>query len=34
WGHSASYDLCVNSSKLGVDETVQLIKAFIKQLVG
>ena len=28
WGDSKSYDLCINSSKVGMDGAVQLIKAF------
>lgn len=31
WGHADSYDLCVNSSLLGIDETIQLIASFIKE---
>ena len=31
WGHADSYDLCVNSSLLGIDETIQLIVSFIKE---
>ena len=29
WGHSTSYDLCINSSILGMDGTVEFIKEFI-----
>lgn len=29
WGHSNSYDLCIDSSKLGIDNTVQLILAYL-----
>jgi len=29
WGHSKSYDLCVNSSILGIEGTTQFIKEFI-----
>lgn len=29
WGEAANYDLCIDSSKLGTDGAVQLIKAFI-----
>ncbi|MCQ2253943.1 MAG: cytidylate kinase-like family protein [Bacteroidaceae bacterium] len=32
WGHSASYDLCVNSSKLGQDKTVEYIKQFVANI--
>ncbi len=31
WGMAASYHLCVNSSILGIDETTNLICAFIEQ---
>lgn len=31
WGHSESYDLCINSSILGTDRTVEFIKDFIRQ---
>ena len=29
WGDSASYDICVNSSKFGLEETVRIVKEFI-----
>lgn len=31
WGHSESYDLCVNSSLLGVEETAVFIADFIRR---
>ncbi|MDO4160206.1 MAG: cytidylate kinase-like family protein [Prevotellaceae bacterium] len=31
WGHSRSYDLCINSSILGIDGTEEFIKDFIKR---
>lgn len=31
WGHSASYDLCVNSSRLGLERTEQYIASFIRE---
>lgn len=31
WGDSASYDLCVNSTVLGLEETEKYIKEFIKR---
>lgn len=34
WGHSASYDLCVNSSILGIDGTVEYIIEFVKRRFG
>jgi cytidylate kinase len=33
WGHSASYDLCVNSSVLGIEETAKYITEFIKKKI-
>lgn len=34
WGHSASYDLCVNSSRLGIDGTQNLIADFVRQVLS
>lgn len=34
WGHSASYDLCVNSSRLGIDGTKNLIADFVRQVLS
>ena len=31
WGHSSSYDLCVNSSVLGIEATALLIEQFVRQ---
>lgn len=31
WGHSSSYDVCVNSSILGIDGTTEYIIKFVKQ---
>lgn len=31
WGHAENYDLCVNSSVLGIEETEKYIAAFIRQ---
>lgn len=31
WGHSESYDLCINSSLLGLEETEKFIAEFIKK---
>lgn len=31
WGSSASYDLCVNSSKLGIEGTTRFVADFIRQ---
>lgn len=34
WGHSSSYDLCVNSSVLGLEGTEHIIKEFVKRRFG
>lgn len=34
WGDSASYDLCVNSSMLGIDATTQFIAEFIQLTIN
>lgn len=34
WGHAESYDLCVNSSLLGLDETGQFVADFIRRRFG
>lgn len=31
WGHSESYDLCINSSVLGIEETEKFIATFIRK---
>lgn len=31
WGHAGSYDLCVNSSRLGIDRTANLIASFVRE---
>ncbi|AKL98407.1 AAA family ATPase [Endomicrobium proavitum] len=33
-GNAAYYDLCVNSSVLGISKTAELIKKFIQQVIG
>ena len=33
WGHATSYDLCINSSVLGIDDTEQFVKDFIKKVL-
>ena len=33
WGDSRSYDLCVNSSKMGVDKTVDILVAYIRERI-
>lgn len=30
WGAAENYDLCVNSTKLGIDATVEIIESFVK----
>ena len=32
WGRMDSYDLCIDTSKLGVEKTAELIIAFAEQL--
>ncbi len=32
WGHADSYDLCIDSGKLGVDGTVDFIADYVKRL--
>ncbi|MBF1073726.1 MAG: cytidylate kinase-like family protein, partial [Prevotellaceae bacterium] len=34
WGKAESYDLCVNSSVLNIDRTVDLIASFIREKFG
>ena len=31
WGDSRAYDMCINSSRLGVDKTVSILKDYIGQ---
>ena len=31
WGAASTYDLCIDSSALGIDETVKFIEAFIRK---
>jgi len=31
WGDSTQYDLCLNSSRLGIDGTADLIIAYLRQ---
>ncbi|MBD5156206.1 MAG: cytidylate kinase-like family protein [Butyrivibrio sp.] len=33
WGDSRSYDLCIDSSKLGIDGTVAMLKEYVKQRI-
>lgn len=34
WGHSSSYDICVNSSILGLEQTEQFLADFIRKRFG
>lgn len=34
WGRSESYDLCINSSLLGIDKTSEFVAEFIRQRLG
>jgi cytidylate kinase len=34
WGGAASYDLCINSSILGIEETQKYIEAFIRKALN
>lgn len=34
WGHGESYDLCINSSRLGLEGTVEFILSFVDKGVG
>ena len=34
WGDSRSYDICVNSSTLGIDKTVEALIAYIDQFLA
>lgn len=34
WGHSSSYDLCIDSSHLGIEETEKFIAGFIRKWFG
>jgi cytidylate kinase len=34
WGAAASYDLCINISKLGYDKSFELILAFVKKYLN
>lgn len=34
WGNSANYHLCVNTSKLGVNETCDVVEKYVRQLLS
>lgn len=31
WGDSRTYDICINSSRLGIEKTVELLKDYVKE---
>ena len=31
WGEASTYDLCINSSRLGLEATRELIEGYIRQ---
>lgn len=34
WGDSRTYDLCINSSRLGIEETIKTLEVYIKKRIG
>ena len=34
WGVASTYDLCINSSRLGLDATTELVAAFVRKRIG
>lgn len=34
WGDSRTYDVCVNSSKLGIERTVDMLETYVKRRLG
>lgn len=34
WGDSRGYDICINSSKLGINKTADILEAYIKERAG
>lgn len=34
WGDSRGYDLCINSSRLGIEGTADVIEAYIREIFG
>lgn len=34
WGHSESYDLCINSSLMGIERTEEFVREFVKRRFG
>lgn len=34
WGDSRTYDLCINSSRLGIEETINTLEDYIKKRAG
>ena len=33
WGETKNYDICINSSKLGIDGTVEFLKVYIEKIL-
>ena len=33
WGDCKNYDICINSSRLGIDETVDFLYEYVKKTV-
>lgn len=33
WGDSRTYDICINSSRLGIEKTVELIKRYVEERI-
>ncbi|MFQ9716204.1 MAG: AAA family ATPase [Blautia sp.] len=34
WGDSRGYDICINSSKLGINKTADILELYIKECIG
>ena len=34
WGSASSYDLCVDSSMLGIEDTSYFIRQFVREAIG
>ena len=34
WGDSRGYDICINSSKLGISKTAEILESYIKERTG
>ncbi len=33
WGDSRTYDICINSSRLGIEKTVELLKCYVEERI-